>query len=334
MEHSYTQTDIDKYLRKEMSQQAQKAFEAILATNQDLQNRVAETQLLRASLQSLAETTFIQDLQAHQQTLSEKGFFLDDTDLDEFLMQRSAKEEAQKIQQKIATDKQFESDYEARKQLKESLTILEENRVIDLIKEVGASSVTEEKVLPIKKSPLKVRSLRNILSIAAAFALLILGIWWMYPKPVTSNTLYASNFKLLENQKAYPYLRRESMGKLLYHFNLEKADDAYYIDKNYSTAIVFFEKYFADAPADDGFITNATLHYASALMKENDHKKASDILLPIFEQTKNEQAGWYLALCYLKMGALEKIAPIIEKMPSGSNADQLSDLIKKLPDNN
>lgn len=332
MEHSY-QADIDKYLRKEMSSAAQKSFEATLATNKNLQDNLAATKLLQESLQVLEEATFIENLQAHQQSLTTKGFFLKDADLDELIMKRVTDEEAQKIQQKITDDTEFKATYEERKQLQESLAVLEENRVIDLIREIGATSMQKETIQTTKSNPLRINSIRRVLSIAAVFTLVAVGIWWMYPKSVTLETLYASNFKLLKSQNVYPDLGRKSFGKPMYHFDLEKADDAYK-KKDYKTAIGLFEKYFIDAPTTDVFYTNATLRYANTLMQQNEHVKAISVLEKIFKQAKNEQAGWYLALCYLKLGRLNKVKSILPQMPEGNYSKQLNNLIQKIPNNN
>jgi len=333
MEHSYTQVDIDKYLRKEMDSEVQIAFEATLATNKNLQDNLAATKLLQESLQVVEEATFLENLQAHQQSLTAKGFFLEETDLDELIMKRVTEEEAQKIQQKIKDDDQFKVAYEERKHLQESLTVLEENRVIDLIKEVGATSVKEEIIPPTKSSSLRISSIRRVLSIAAAFALMAIGIWWMYPKTVAPETLYVDNFKPFKSQNAYPALRRTSFSKPLYHSDLAKADDAYILN-DYKTAIELFEKYFADAPITDVFYTDATLHYANVLMQQNEYPKAIIVLKKIFNNTKNEQAGWYLALCYLKMGELDKVKSIFQKIPTGDYSSQLNNLIKKIPNKN
>ena len=332
MEERYTQEDIDQYIKNQLSAEKKLAFEAQLANDKALQQEVAATQQAVEALAYTEKQHFLNALSQVQENLTTEGFFLNEDDLDDYLLGKGDDKKQAQIEYRIGKDESFKKDYERLEKAKESLQYAEKEKFKTTLKEVE-QALAKEKFFDKKKSPIsKVIPLRRYLSIAAAIALLALGLWWMLASSPTSANLYADNFEIIKNEGLIKQVQPKGFAKKLYHEQLHQALLTYHANQ-YTQSIPLFDAYLTEAPNTDIYYADGQFFYALALMQAQQFKQAIPLLEALTQQQTSykSKAAWYLALAYLKTGQISDIKSLSEGLPEKDTyALKLQDLIRKV----
>lgn len=325
MENIFTQEQIDQYIKKELSPEKHQLFEEQLATNVVLQEEVAATLRAVEVIRYKERQLFLNTFSEIQENLETEGFFLDEDDLDDLIMGRVTEQKRVQIQQKLATDKQYNEKYQQLKKAKATLQYAEKEKFKATFKEVQQDLEKEQffdKNVIIDKSTTtttttaKVFSLRKVLSIAAAVSLLLVSLWWIMRPPTTQN-IYANYFEKAKDRALVNEVGNLGFAKLLYHNQLHQALVFYHQEQpNYEQALPLFEQYLKEAPITDTYYTKGQFFYALTLMELNQFDKTIPVLETLSQQKNDYQtkATFNLALAYLKTGQLSVIEGLLDRI--------------------
>nr|WP_321374135.1 hypothetical protein [uncultured Bacteroides sp.] len=169
-----------------------------------------------------------------------------------------------------------------------------------------------------KRKPISIKSISTYtLSIAATFILCFWGFSSHYNKLQNDNDLYSSNFNALSGD----YLDTESRGGEMPNekdsVTLEQAKQ-FYVDNDYEKALHKL----------DGLKNKRPVMQATCLLKLNRTDEAIKLLVEEYKNSQDGEAGWYLALAYIKKhdkASAIRMLKDVENMGIG-----ISDKAKKL----
>ena len=195
----------------------------------------------------------------------------------------------------LNSDRTFREDFHFQKELRASLRKKNRKELKSYLSSIGP--VSPKKITPI---------FRLAPWWAAASIALIIGLssWYFffYSEPLTNEQLYVAYYEPYENV-VHPIERGKQLDDLTTRAFLA------YEEGNYSLAIDLFQQV-KDKQSNDYI----DFYNAIVLMQLDCHTEA----IPLFEAyiTSNKElsdrAHWYLALCYVKVDAIEKAKEELE----------------------
>jgi len=292
MKEKYTDDFIDNYLKGQLKQEHQTAFEKDLETDKDLAIKITKNRLIIDRIKVAGKKQMQEQIQNIDQKLAKEGFFAK-------IEQMEVEEETLPVAKKL--------DKEAL--LKKIKSIDQKLDKEDFFKKLEAKKETPAVVAPIAtvKPPIPTHPLRMIsrrmLTMAASIAILLTAGWWLF-----SDTAQPS---LLLND--YPVAYQDVLsrkitgstgftGKPAYYDFLESGAKAYQ-NKNYKEAIEQFELYFKEAISDDTYQDFASFYTALSQINTNQIDQGIARLEVLSTQEYFElrkDAQWLAGISYLK----------------------------------
>lgn len=177
------------------------------------------------------------------------------------------------------------------------------------------------------------RPMRRVLSIAAGFAVLVLGVYFLYlNQPVSPQVL---------SENAFQYLRMENITRLTEEteavaapLTLREQAIAAYEDGKKEEAERLIRVHLEDHPKD----TEMKFYYGIILLGKGQADSAIPYLKSIEQdqslQKYERQHQWYLALAYLRLGNVERATPLLESLAGATKpkvyASEARALLKRL----
>jgi len=163
----------------------------------------------------------------------------------------------------------------------------------------------------------KVRTLRRVMSIAAGFLILVLGVYFLYLQPPSDAQLFSQHFEYLPI--ALAGADREANRGDTANASLQSVALEAYNHHDYQKAEGLFRAYLAEHPSD----REMQFYYGIILLGKGE----TDGAVPLLRQMRVEPvrtsyyrpASWYLSLAYLRQDKEQLMLPLLEEL-AGSNA--------------
>ena len=169
--------------------------------------------------------------------------------------------------------------------------------------------------------PNKQFPIRRLMSIAAGFMILVVGIYFLYLQAPDNETLFSEHFShipMVVDDQA------RSRTNQAVNASLELAAISAYEERDFLKAEGLFRAYLAENPTD----TEKAFYYGIIQLGKGNTYAA----IPLFKQmlsTKDKYsfkrpANWYLGLAYLKQGAIEDAQYYFEQIAQGEDRYAMS----------
>ncbi|MFK7770510.1 MAG: tetratricopeptide repeat protein [Saprospiraceae bacterium] len=242
--------------------------------------------------------------------------------IEKYLAEEMQGMELEKFEAQLQTDAELKEELNLHRQVTETLKGEKVHQLRSVLNDVDKNWET-----PSKKEPAKVVNFnfRRILTIAAAFALLVIGYQWFTNSDLSSEELYAANFEtypMLLNQRS---AEENNASSVTYNNAI-----TFYNKKDFTQAEAAFAKLLQDQPDNVSFQfyqANIFLSSQNAANAIPIFQKIIDDNNPLFE----EQARWYLSLAYLQLDQKENAKVLLEKIQQGQfRAKEASNILDDL----
>lgn len=208
-------------------------------------------------------------------------------------------------ERKALEERFVEEDFES-KALKGRTFLDSEQDAADLLAELD-SAITNQYDSKVETATVssKVMPIRRWLSYAAAVLLLLTAAWWLWPKSINGENLYASYYAPYPNE-----LTITSMGSNAPESSILEIMRPYNAGR-YSEAAEKIGNYLSDHPTESAL----QLYYGISLLEN----QRSDAAIEALKKAKqypdfSETANWYLALAYVRGNRVEEAKPILKKL--------------------
>ncbi|MFK8005009.1 MAG: tetratricopeptide repeat protein [Saprospiraceae bacterium] len=228
--------------------------------------------------------------------------------IEKYLAKEMQGEELENFETQLQTDHELKEELNLHQQVAETLKGEKVHQLRSVLNDVDKNWEA-----PSKKDSAKVVNFnfRRVLTIAAAFSLLIIGYQWFTNSNLSSEELYAANFEtypMLLNQRSI----EENPTDLVTYNNAI----TFYNKKEFTQAEVAFEKLLQGQPDNISF----QFYQANIFLASQNAAQAVPIFQKILEGNNpliEEQTRWYLSLAHLQLNQKENAKALLEKIQSG-----------------
>ncbi|MFK7810711.1 MAG: hypothetical protein AB8F74_23080 [Saprospiraceae bacterium] len=229
--------------------------------------------------------------------------------IDRYLRSELSLEEQRTLERRMEADEEFSIEVALHREIAESIGGEKTAAFRQKLKTTNESwKMTEDKETDALIRKLKIS---RLIAVAATVAILIISTLYFSNNTSTNNTtdLFAQNFD------SYPMLLNERAATEQ-SVNLKEAVKAYTTSEFLIAASAFKE---LSAIETDNVAYQ--FYEGVALLSSNQSERAAEILEPIIAKTDqpfSEQAHWYTALAYLKIGDLQKAKFYFSEIKEGA----------------
>jgi tetratricopeptide (TPR) repeat protein len=226
-------------------------------------------------------------------------------------------EELEEFESRIISDPEFASEVKLHRDLEDFLRkksdyIKKREQLEKIYQEV---IVQKRKTTEASDKPAKSHYIKLYYKIAAVIVLLIgvATLLFFILRPTKNEKLYAQYFKPLEGGYITRSIEVNPKPEDKYHMALDQYNDGHY-EKSW--------KMFKELCNVDSIKMDALLYGGISAMEINNYKDAISSFKYILKANKrfyDDEANWYIALCYLKIPDIDKAKDLLSKI-SKSNS--------------
>ncbi|MEM9921248.1 MAG: hypothetical protein AAF990_24315 [Bacteroidota bacterium] len=242
--------------------------------------------------------------------------------IERYLLKRLKKGEAEQVATRM-TEEAFAREVKWQQQF---LDVVKSQSQQDIKKELQQM---ENKLQGASATESPARSLRPFWLLAAAVLLILVSLWFFYPRTPTTDDLFAMYYQPYPNELVKV---ERSTPKI----SAQQQTFIHYQSEEFEAALEGFDQWLIDSPQSD-----ARFYKAITLMSLDRTTEAIPILESIAAQQGHrfrQAAKWYSALAYLQTDQAAKAKVLLEQLsaaPKGSfNRKAAKELLAKLMEGN
>lgn len=235
--------------------------------------------------------------------------------IERYLEPSLGSEEKNALAKEIAQDKLLQEELAIQQIAKQVVETDIENDLRSQMRNLEAKSSASGKKL-------KTLPMRRVLSIAAAFLILVVAAWFIFSQTSTAGSAFQYAFSPMEDSLSPSIaseLEETGFGNVTEELKQIQEGLNAYNSKDYSLAIA---KLSPTATQSNYWQKDKIqLYLAISYLGEKNATSAIPLLEPLQNKAQFEEkidAQWYLALAYLKNENLEKAIPILENLKGHS----------------
>lgn len=233
--------------------------------------------------------------------------------IDGFLLGQLNSEEQSEFNRLWEEDAEFKKEVTIMRQIKTGFEKKGERSALNEIQALSSKKEFEKIISNAEKRhrPKSRKVLYTLVSLSAAciiFIMIYVGI-----QPQYSSTQLYKEFYTVASYENTPIRGGQLLSEEQQNLKINATD--LYKKGEYTQALAIYNQ--LKSGVDDGELPEDILFYSAiCLIETNQYDAATDNLDYLFSEGVyfNEQAGWYLALCYLKNGKREKAKEILTKL--------------------
>lgn len=308
---------IHQYIRGELEGQALIDFEKELGQNPELKEELALQRDLLSSIEAFGDLDLQNTLQEVEGKLEQEGFFVEEEQLQEYLLERSDKKLTELVERRLTQDPVLAEEKTLQEDLLKSIQYFGEQEELEVIGSVEQKLQQEGFFHQAKTVQMPVREagevkppatrvgkrylLRRLAVAATLLLLLAVGTFVLFPAGNNYDKIYA-NYYVSGHTDAKELVEELSVGfadaKNEQKANLRSALELYN-NADYSQAVNTLREHIKSYPND----ADARFFLGLSLLEIRAYEEACDVLDTIVQEGPSEHfyaAQWYQALSKLK----------------------------------
>lgn len=310
---------IDDYLLGQLAEYEQQQVVQQINSSEEFAELVQQRQDFLQGIELFGEQQFIEELKKKDTELAANGFFLTESDIDDYVNNNANISISNLVKKRMQMDDDFAREIVERTEIVTGINVFGEQDFLKKLQQTD-DSLEQEAFFTVESQQRKISprivklKRRRWLSIAAAVAgllIIIVGVIQFF----THTNIFNRNFVAYEDQLSN-YLTESGFVRPAYLDDLLQGMN-FYNQQKYQVAQNYFNQYLNVAPSDDQFYLSAQFYLAQTYLINKEVEIAIPLLENLIQRSDfqwSAAARWYLALSYVENGQKDRAQPILRQL--------------------